>query len=87
MGVAITGGQLEWDGTYGAQSTCGMGTACVGAAYAKPGKYTATMCATPGTLVASDAGPAQCVPSGPAKCGHVEFDFPSSAVAMGTIGP
>jgi hypothetical protein len=85
-GVAVTGGQLEWDGIYDTQSTCGTGTACVLATYAKPGKYTATMCATPGTLIASDAGPVQCMPTGPAKCGHVEFDFPSSVVAMGTIG-
>jgi hypothetical protein len=87
-GVAITGGQVQWDGAYSTISTCGFaGTTCVGTAFAKPGRYTATMCATPGTLTGGDAGPPQCVASGPQKCGHVAFDFPSSVVAMGTIGP
>jgi hypothetical protein len=87
-GVAITGGQVQWDGSYGTISTCGLaGTTCVGTAFAKPGRYTATMCATPGMLTGGDAEPPQCVASGPPKCGHVAFDFPSSVVAMGTIGP
>jgi hypothetical protein len=87
-GVAITGGQVQWDGAYSTISTCGFaGTTCIGTAFAKPGRYTATMCATPGTLIGGDAGPPQCVASGPPKCGHVAFDFPSSVVAMGTIGP
>jgi hypothetical protein len=84
-GIAVTGAQLAWNGAYYASSTCGAGMACFEPTFAKPGTYTATMCATPGTLSTSD--PAECMPSGPAKCGTVTFDFPSATAAMGTVGP
>lgn len=86
-GIAITGAGLDWDGRNYVTSTCGAGTSCVEPAYAKPGKYTATMCATPGKLTGPDAGPRQCITSGPVKCGSVEFDFPSSTLVKGTVGP
>ena len=87
MGVQITGGQLTWDGSYFKSSTCGASAACTSAAFAKPGHYTATMCATPGTLTEIDGGSPQCEPAGVPKCGHVGFDFPSDVVAKGTIEP
>jgi hypothetical protein len=79
---------MEWNGSYYARSTCGTGTSCVESVFAKPGKYTATMCATPGKLAGPDGSvQGQCVPSGPAKCSSVVFDFPSGTVAKGTVGP
>ena len=78
---------MEWDGTNYVTSTCGAGKSCTEPTYAKPGKYTATMCATPGKLTGPDAGARVCVASGAAKCGSVEFDFPLSSVVKGTVGP
>jgi hypothetical protein len=86
-GVVVTGATMEWNGSYYAKSTCGTGTSCVESIFAKPGKYTATMCATPGKLAGPNGGIQQCVTSGPAKCASVEFDFPSSTVVTGTVGP
>jgi hypothetical protein len=86
-GIVVTGAGLTWDGTNYITSTCGTGTSCTEPSFAKPGKYTATMCATPGKLSGPDAGPRQCVTNGPEKCGSVEFDFPSSTVVKGTVGP
>ena len=83
----VTGANLNWDGSYLATSTCGPGTSCLEPAVAPPGKYTATFCATPGKLMGPDGGFQQCVPSGPAKCASVKFDFPSSTVVKGTVGP
>jgi hypothetical protein len=45
------------------------------------------MCATPGKIVGPDGGVQQCVTSGQSKCGTVDFDFPSSTVVKGTVGP
>src|SRR5450432_1521472 len=87
MGIAVTGAHLDWNGGYYATSTCGAGTSCLEPVFAKPGMYTATVCATPGMLTGGDAGPAKCVASGPAKCGQVQFEFPSMTVVNGTIGP
>jgi hypothetical protein len=92
IGVAVTGAKLDWDGTYYTTSTCvpagAVGTnACRTPAHAKPGTYTATFCATHGILTGPDGGIQQCVTSGPPKCGSVEFDFPSSTVVKGTVGP
>ena len=78
---------MEWDGTVYATSTCGAGTSCTGPTYVKPGKYSATVCATPGSLTGPDGGVPQCVTSGPVQCATVEFDFPSSTVVKGTVGP
>lgn len=87
IGIAVSGATLDWDGRYNVTSSCGSGTSCVTHTYASPGKYTAKMCATPGTLAGSDGGDQQCVTSGPPKCGSVVFDFPSTTPVAGTIGP
>ncbi len=84
----MTGATLDWDGSYNTTSTCGPGTTCVQSVFAKPGTYTAKMCATPGDLTGPDGGfQQQCVNTGPPKCGSVQFDFPSSTVVKGTVGP
>jgi len=84
---AVTGIKVDWDGTVYTGSTCGAGLSCVEATFATPGKYTATFCATPGTLIGPDGGLHQCVTTDPPKCGSVTFDFPSSTVVKGTVGP
>lgn len=86
-GVVVTGSKLEWDGSHTVASTCGAGTSCIETVYAPPGRYTAEMCATPGKLTGLDGGVQQCVTTGPAKCSSVDFDFPSSTVVRGTVGP
>lgn len=86
-GAVVTSAKMDWDGTSYVTSTCGAGTSCMELRYAKPGKYTATFCATPGKLTGPDGGTRQCVASGPAQCGQVEFDFPSATVVKGTVGP
>lgn len=87
VGTAVTGIKMDWDGTVYQGSTCGAGSSCVEPTFASPGKYTATFCATPGTLTGPDGGLGQCVTSGSPKCGTVIFDFPSSVVVKGTVGP
>ncbi len=79
-GVAITGGELKWDGHHFEQGTCNGSVSCFRRVFAPPGKYTARMCATPGDLV--DAPPSQlkqCQASGPQECVDVDFDYPSTA--------
>lgn len=87
IGVAITDVKLDWDGTVYVASACGAGNACAKSRFAPPGRYTATFCATPGKLTGPDGGIQQCVNTGPSKCGSVEFDFPSTTVVKGTVGP
>jgi hypothetical protein len=87
IGINVTGATLDWDGSYYATSTCGSGTSCLEQTFGAPGEYTATFCATPGTLIGPDGGVQECVTSGPAKCGSVTFAFPESAVVFGTVGP
>jgi len=84
---AITGARLDWDGKYYAsvRDKCGAGTTCLEQRTALPGKYTAKFCATPGTMSGVDAGSPTCSPTGLEKCTSVEFQFPSSAVATGTL--
>ena len=85
QGYAVTGESFEWDGTYYAQSTCGQGTSCLAHSYAKPGKYSAVMCATPGTLAPDANQVQQCTPTGPAECVAVPFDFPADKSVTGTL--
>lgn len=87
MGVAVTGATLQWDGGYNVTSTCGAETSCVAKAYAAPGKYTATFCATPGTLTKPVGGTPHCTTTSQQKCGSVTFDFPSSTTVKGSVGP
>jgi hypothetical protein len=77
---------MIWDGSYTTKSTCGAGFACDKTMYAQPGTYTAKMCAAPGTLT-GQSGSQACTNTGPGKCGTVTFEFPSSTVVKGTIGP
>jgi hypothetical protein len=83
--AVVHGTKLEWDGTYYAQSTCGSGLTCAAKAHAKPGKYTAAFCATPGELGVVANNVAQCVRSGAELCRTVEFDFPADTVVKGSL--
>lgn len=85
-GVPVTSAKTIWDGSYTTKSTCGAGFSCDQTAYAPPGTYTAKMCATPGTLT-GPSGSQVCMSSGPAKCGTVTFEFPSSAEVNAMVGP
>ena len=86
QGYAVKGESFEWDGTYWKSGTCGASSSCLAHQFATPGKYTAVMCATPGTLETSDATQvAQCVASGPAECVEVPFDFPTSQPVIGKL--
>lgn len=85
QGYAITGESFEWDGTYYAQQSCGAGTSCLAHSYAKPGKYTAVMCATPGTLAPDVNQVQQCTATGPAECVEVPFDFPTDQSVTGKL--
>jgi len=75
-GVAITTIQTSWDGAYYEPGTCGRSVSCYSRRYVLPGRYVAHMCATPGTLTQSDAGPSNCTPSGPQECVDVTFEIP-----------
>ena len=85
QGYAITGETFDWDGTYYAQNTCGGSTSCLAHSYAQPGKYTAVMCATPGTLAPDANQVDQCTATGPAECVEVPFDFPTDKTVTGTL--
>jgi hypothetical protein len=84
---AVTGASFTWDGSYFAESKCGAGVSCVTPRFAPPGRYTATFCATPGAITGLHGGTAECTPLGPAQCTSIEFDFPSTTVATGTLTP
>jgi hypothetical protein len=79
-GVALTGDEMTWDGSYYEGSTCGSGTSCLNKRFVLPGHYTAQMCATPGTLSGGtiDSSPPTCTASGPQECVAVQFDIPSA---------
>ena len=56
-GQAVTQVELDWDGSYYDPGTCGNGNSCVSHRFVLPGRFTAHMCATPGTLASwSPAG-------------------------------
>jgi hypothetical protein len=79
-GQAVTQVELTWDGGYYQQSTCGSSnTSCVDRHFVLPGRYTAHMCATPGTLGPSDGStpaPSMCTATGPEECVDVQFELP-----------
>lgn len=86
--VRVESARFDWDGHYYAKSTCGSGTVCLESTYAKPGKYTATLCVMPGTVSGPDGGFQQCLPTGPERCASIAFDFPSAnTIQKGTLGP
>jgi hypothetical protein len=85
------GETTTWDGSYFATSKCDVGghggggidgTTCNATACAPPGKYIATMCATPDM---SDAGGAVCSVTQQPVCVEVTFDYPSAMVVDGVI--
>jgi hypothetical protein len=79
-GQPVTEVALTWDGSYVESGTCGTGTACFRPRFAPPGRYTARMCVTPGTLAPGDGGPATCTATGPQECADVTFDVPGPAL-------
>jgi hypothetical protein len=88
--LKMEGAMTTWDGSYFQASTCGAGKSCFEDACAPPGKYLAHMCAYPDGEDGG-AGPfcsfnPQAVPA-KAVCVEVPFDFPSTGVVEGTIGP
>ena len=85
MGVAVNGDQMIWDGRYFEASTCGQEANCLNKKYAAPGKFTARMCATPGTLAKDQFDVAQCTASGPQECVDVSFDFPGTQTYTGQL--
>jgi hypothetical protein len=83
-GVAYTGEDQTWDGSYGATSTCGAShLTCQETKFVLPGRYVAQFCATPGAVTPGDGGPASCDATASAQCTETTFDFPSpSAVTL-----
>jgi hypothetical protein len=87
QGLAVENGTRTWNGVYETTSACGVD--CPGSAYAVPGEYKAQLCATPGTLTTSDAGPPTCTTTGPEVCGPiVPFTFPQAgSIDLPLIAP
>jgi hypothetical protein len=80
-GQAVTQVELAWDGSYFDPGTCGNGNSCVSQRFVLPGRYTAHMCATPGSLAqTSDVGPSTCTATGPEECVDVQFELPGPPV-------
>jgi hypothetical protein len=77
------GVQQVWDGTYFTPSMCGQGNACANANCAPPGRYVATMCAG----VKNNPDMMFCETDPNQQCVDVEFDYPTSQVVRGTVGP
>jgi Kazal-type serine protease inhibitor domain len=85
-GVAVTGPELKWDGTFYKTSTCGQGTSCYAPGHVPAGKYVARMCATPGTLSTPDGGfVSTCTATGPAACVDVSFEYPGPTPVVGHL--
>jgi hypothetical protein len=85
-GIAYTGEDRTWDGSYGTTSTCGAShTSCSETRFVVPGRYVAELCATPGTIAPADGGPGNCNATGPAECTQTTFDFPSASVVNLTL--
>jgi hypothetical protein len=80
---AFTGAQLDWDGIYyySALPACRPGSTCLERAIARPGEYTAKLCATPGLVTGM-----HCVATGPDECSSVKFTYPSAELVTGVLG-
>jgi len=77
------GERQVWDGTFFTQGMCGQGNTCAIANCAPPGKYVATMCAG----VKNNTDPMFCMTDPDQQCVDVEFDYPTTSVVRGTVGP
>jgi len=75
-GQMVTQVQSIWDGSFYQSSTCGQNISCTSRHFVLPGRYTAHMCATPGTLNQGDAGMPTCTNTGPQQCVDVIFELP-----------
>jgi hypothetical protein len=75
-GVEIHEIEQTWDGGYLESSYCGDTIACYMPRFAQPGHFVARLCATPGALGTSSAGPPTCSVVAPSKCVEVPFDLP-----------
>jgi hypothetical protein len=75
-GVEIREIEQTWDGAYLESSYCGDTIACYTSRFAPPGRYIARLCATPGALSTSSAGPPTCNAQAESKCVEVPFDLP-----------
>jgi hypothetical protein len=75
-GQVVTQVGMDWDGSYFESGTCGNGNSCVSPRYVLPGRYRAHMCATPGTVTATDLGPPVCTATGAQECVDVTFEIP-----------
>jgi hypothetical protein len=86
QGVAVTGDEIVWDGSYYESGTCGNGIQCVAHKYVAAGSFNAKMCATPSTLETPDGGGSSaCTASGPAECVEVPFEFPKDGKVNGSL--
>jgi hypothetical protein len=81
-GIAVTKVEGSWDGGYVEWTTYRDGTSCYTGKYVLPGRYVAWLCATPGTITETDAGPdggaptPTCTATGPQECVQVPFNIP-----------
>ncbi len=74
-GVAITTVEASWDGSYVESSTCGNAVACTRQRFVRPGRYIASLCATPGAVTMEGAAPL-CTATAPTECVDLPFDLP-----------
>jgi hypothetical protein len=81
--VKPEGVRQQWDGMFFTASTCGQGQMCANPNCAPPGKYVATMCAG----VKNNADAMFCETDPNQQCVDVEFDYPTTSVVQGTVGP
>ena len=75
---------MMWDGkTWIEGARDGQGNSCWTPACIAPGKYVATMCAG----VKDNPEPEYCQGDPAQQCVDVEFDYPTTTVVRGTVGP
>jgi hypothetical protein len=84
-GVEINEIEQTWDGAYLESSYCGDTIACTMPRFALPGHFVARLCATPGALGTSSAGPPTCSVLAPSKCVEVPFDLPGPGLVEATL--
>jgi len=78
------GVKRTWDGTIFVAQTCGAGTPCYRRTCARPGRYTARMCAYEAL-----AQPGYCSPAPAPTCVEIGFDWPPAGETVtldGVIG-